>query len=326
MNIRFRKKRYTLLIIPEQGRSMLRFRLPLSLVAAVVALAVLLIAALCAMYEMHLRNLELLEALENQLTMKESEMELTILHKNERIQQLQNDILSLSEQANQIRSKVQELQQLERELRELTGTGNDGENRQQVEIASFAATLPSGGTLSLVPDDQFHYFVTYTESRMTDLDQSMASLQSSLAEAKEELVKRQEILRVTPNIWPTDSRKISSEYGYRRDPFTRRLSMHTGLDIAGNHGSPVYATADGKVITAGYDSGEGNHIVIDHTRGVRTVYMHLSKFAVKEGDTVKKGDVIGYIGSTGRSTGPHIHYEVLVWGRRVNPADYLPDW
>lgn len=326
MNFRFRHKRYTLLIIPEQGRSMFRFRMPLTLVAVAVTLAVLLIAALGALYKLHRHNLALLEALENQLTMKENEMEMTILHKNERIQQLQNDILSLSEQADQIRSKVEELQRLERELRELTGTGHPEENGRQVEIASSAGALPSGGTLLPVPDDQFHHFVAYTESRMSDLDRSMTSLKSSLTQAKEELIKRQEILRVTPNIWPTDSRKVSSEYGYRRDPFTRRLSMHTGIDIAGRHGAPVYAAADGKVITARYESGEGNHIVIDHTRGLRTVYMHLSKFAVKEGDTVKKGEVIGYIGSTGRSTGPHLHYEILVWGRQVDPADYLPDW
>jgi len=128
----------------------------------------------------------------------------------------------------------------------------------------------------------------------------------------------------TPSIWPTGFRRITSNFGYRSDPFGGFNALHTGLDIAGDYGSPIQATADGIVELAGWDGGYGNSVVISHGNGLSTRYGHMSDIKVKVGQTVKKGETIGLMGSTGRSTGTHVHYEILKNGVPVNPISYLP--
>ena len=128
-----------------------------------------------------------------------------------------------------------------------------------------------------------------------------------------------------PAGWPLSRGigRITSTFGYRIDPFNRRVSRHNAMDISARHGTPVCATASGRVVEAGYDGDFGNKIVIGHGNGMETVYAHLSKMDVKPGQTVKRGDIIGRVGTTGRSTGAHLHYEVHVNGTPVNPARYL---
>jgi len=130
-------------------------------------------------------------------------------------------------------------------------------------------------------------------------------------------------LQTVPSIRPVDSGYISSTFGRRRDPFTGRISMHEGLDFSTRKGSRVYATADGVVQFAGFDSGYGYTVEIDHGNGIVTRYCHNSKLIVAKGDRVKRGDVIAYVGSTGRSSGPHLHYEVRVNGQLVDPVQYI---
>ena len=117
--------------------------------------------------------------------------------------------------------------------------------------------------------------------------------------------------------------EVSSGFGVRRDPFLGRPAMHTGLDLRGDIGEPVRATADGKVEIAGWDGGYGNMVEIDHGHGLSTRFGHLSKIEVKVGQKVHIGDVIGRIGSTGRSTGPHLHYETRINGEPVDPQKFL---
>jgi murein DD-endopeptidase MepM/ murein hydrolase activator NlpD len=117
--------------------------------------------------------------------------------------------------------------------------------------------------------------------------------------------------------------KINSDFGYRKDPFKHRTGFHSGIDIDANYGQPIVATADGKVIKASWQSSYGKTVVIKHKNGYESLFGHLSKITVKEGDEVKVGDVIGKAGSTGRSTGTHLHYEVIKDGKRLNPKNYL---
>jgi murein DD-endopeptidase MepM/ murein hydrolase activator NlpD len=116
---------------------------------------------------------------------------------------------------------------------------------------------------------------------------------------------------------------LTSGFGVRSDPFTGRQASHPGLDISGKTGDPVYATADGRVATAGRTGDYGNLVIIEHAFGLTTRYGHLSRFNVKPGASVRRGDVIGYVGSTGRSTASHLHYEVWANGRPVNPLKLL---
>ncbi len=126
-----------------------------------------------------------------------------------------------------------------------------------------------------------------------------------------------------PSIYPTNG-YITSLYGYRIDPVYGGRALHTGIDIANSHGSPVYATADGVVTSAVYSSnGLGNQIRINHGNGFETFYGHNSRLAVRTGDYVKKGEVIAYVGRTGKATGPHVHYEVVLYGQKINPISYL---
>lgn len=136
---------------------------------------------------------------------------------------------------------------------------------------------------------------------------------------------RKDAIERMPAIWPLRGHKgiVTSRYGYRKDPFTRDLSFHDGYDISAPYGSPIVATARGKVIFAGWDKYLGNCVRIDHGNGLVTVYGHMQKCLVSEGERVSRGDQIGKVGSTGRSTGAHVHYEVRKRGKTVDPEKYL---
>lgn len=125
-----------------------------------------------------------------------------------------------------------------------------------------------------------------------------------------------------PSIAPASGR-YTSGFGYRRDPFTGRWSHHNGLDIASSFRSPVVATANGTVTYAGYNGGHGNFVRVNHGNGYVTSYSHLSQIKVKVGDKVERGDLVGTMGSTGRSTGVHVHYEITKNGSLVNPRSYI---
>jgi murein DD-endopeptidase MepM/ murein hydrolase activator NlpD len=125
-----------------------------------------------------------------------------------------------------------------------------------------------------------------------------------------------------PSLWPVQG-VVTSSFGQRLDPFNGEGAFHKGIDIATASGTPVRATADGTVIIAAMANGYGREVRIDHGHGIETVYGHMSGFAVITGEEVKRGEVIGYVGSSGRSTGPHLHYEVLIHDNPVNPHKYL---
>lgn len=125
-----------------------------------------------------------------------------------------------------------------------------------------------------------------------------------------------------PNLWPVMGR-ITSSFGERQDPINGEGAFHSGIDIATEFGQPVRATADGVVFKASFGNGYGREVMIDHGNGIETLYGHLSGFAVTAGEQVKRGQVIGYVGSSGHSTGPHLHYEVRVHQTPVNPHKYL---
>ena len=139
----------------------------------------------------------------------------------------------------------------------------------------------------------------------------------------ERTVQRREALAVaTPSIWPTQG-WLTASFGVRSDPFTGERGFHQGIDISTAEGQPVFATADGIVESASSSGDYGNLVVLQHGFGLSTRYGHLSRLAVADGMSVKRGDVIGFVGATGRATGPHLHYEILVNGTPIDPLQIL---
>lgn len=161
------------------------------------------------------------------------------------------------------------------------------------------------------PDDTFGLFRDVLQG-----------LESGLQQLRSSVDRRNELANATPSIWPAKG-FLSSTVGTRKDPFTGERDSHAGLDISADKGTAVYATANGTVSQAAYQGAYGNLIVLDHGFGLETRYGHLSTFSVKAGTLVKRGDIIGRVGSTGRATGPHLHYEVRVNGRLLNPLQLL---
>jgi murein DD-endopeptidase MepM/ murein hydrolase activator NlpD len=143
-----------------------------------------------------------------------------------------------------------------------------------------------------------------------------------LAKLFETLEGQRNLLASTPAIRPS-SGWMTSRFGYRTSPFTGRKEFHKGVDIANRKGTAILATADGIVSFAGQKGAMGNIVVIDHGHGLVTRYAHLSKALKKRGEAVKRGDIIAQMGNSGRSTGPHLHYEVQLNGVPVNPAKYI---
>ncbi len=141
-------------------------------------------------------------------------------------------------------------------------------------------------------------------------------------EVYELLTKKRDRLDHSPSIMPAKG-YMSRGFGYKQDPFTGFKQFHSGLDIANKKGTPIYATADGKVVSVRVNGGLGKMIAINHGFGFKTRYAHLDKYNIKVGQKVKRGEIIGYMGNTGYSTGPHLHYEVLKNGKPVNPYKYI---
>ena len=174
----------------------------------------------------------------------------------------------------------------------------------------------SGTTLGVLPALQS------PENTFGLLRELLQGIESRLSSVRSDVDKRNALAAATPSIWPAHG-WITSRVGHREDPITGAHDFHPGLDISADYGSPVYATADGTVSQAEVQGGYGRLIVLDHGYGLESRYGHLSRFKVRTGENVKRGDVLGYVGSTGRSTGSHLHYEVRVNGRLLNPLQLL---
>jgi murein DD-endopeptidase MepM/ murein hydrolase activator NlpD len=150
----------------------------------------------------------------------------------------------------------------------------------------------------------------------------LGALEGRLASVKSKVEGQQALARATPSIWPLAG-WLSSGFGNRKDPFDGGPDFHPGLDIAADKGTPVRATADGTVESAAYNGAYGNAVLVNHGFGISTRFGHLSGFAVRAGQQIHRGDVVGYVGSTGRATSAHLHYEILLNGQQINPLRLL---
>src|SRR3989338_1289360 len=164
--------------------------------------------------------------------------------------------------------------------------------------------------------------LSFPEDTFGVLRELLQGLENRLRFVETNVERREALAAATPSIWPAHG-WLSGAFGGRSDPFTGEPGFHQGIDISTDKGQPVFATADAAVESAGYTGDYGNLVVLRHGFGLTTRYGHLNNFAVKAGQTVKRGAVIGYVGTTGRATGAHVHYEILANGQLLNPLQLL---
>jgi murein DD-endopeptidase MepM/ murein hydrolase activator NlpD len=214
---------------------------------------------------------------------------------------LQGVIDELAVRANLDPASARAMQKLPAVVKDRAMGGEQASARRSAMVAASLAT----------PEDMF-----------SPLRDALGRLELGLRNVRSDVERRQALAAATPSIWPTVG-WLSSGFGYRPDPLTGSRGLHPALDISTDKGSPVVATADGVVESAGWNGNYGNLLVLDHGFGIKTKYGHLLRFAVGSGATVKRGDLIGYVGATGRTTGAHLHYEILANGQLINPLNFL---
>ena len=230
---------------------------------------------------------------------------------------LKNKIVSYGEEIAEFQEKLAILDNLEKKVRSLspysktTSTSAIGGKETNVDV-----------TLTAVAKRKEKQFFDNLNTKLVSLSNELQKKEMSLSELVDFLEEQRLMVMSTPSIWPVKG-WLSSKFGYRISPFSGRRTFHEGIDVAARYGTPVRATAKGIVIYAGYKVGYGKLVTIDHGFGYVTRYGHNSKILVKVGDSVEKGQVISKVGNTGKSTGPHVHYEVLVNGVPVNPLKFI---
>lgn len=226
------------------------------------------------------------------------------------------------QQLDELNNKMHALDELEYKVRELVSYQDGSRVVKQVAV---------GGKEVDILRDYFAFSDRKEQEFFDSLNETLADMrielnkrETSLTKLVDFLEEQRLVMLSTPTIWPVRG-WVSSKFGFRTSPFTGHRVFHEGLDIAARYGVDVKATAKGIVVYAGEKTGYGNIVTIDHGYGYLTRYAHNSAITVKVGDKVDKGDTIAKVGSTGRSTGPHVHYEVLVNGIPVNPLKFMLD-
>ncbi len=182
--------------------------------------------------------------------------------------------------------------------------------------------MGGGSTNSVLSSSLLPSSLVSPENPLGALRELLGRLTAQLQQYQGNLDQRAELLNATPSIWPAKG-PLSATFGMREDPFGHGMESHTGIDISADRGDPVYSTGDGTVTSAGWNGDYGNMVVVNHNFGLETRYAHLSSYLVQPGQKVSRGEVIGLVGSTGRSTGSHLHYELLVNGRLTDPVSLL---
>ena len=271
-------------------------RLTINLRIAVATLAVSLLVPSVWLVQSSMTTREKIESLELQnarLEVENLDYRKASADLAEMLEPLQNGISDLSVR-------------LDKSATLSTAIQNISANTQLLELDSNSAELPDPSTT----------FRALSEL-VTDIDKRLQIVRHGVA-------FREALIAATPTSWPADG-WLSSTYGYRKDPFSGEREFHSGIDIRTRRGQPVYATANGMISWANTSGAYGKMIEILHGFGLKTRYGHLAEYAVNIGDTVTRGDLIGYAGLTGRTSGYHVHYEVTVSGRTINPLDLLSE-
>lgn len=243
-----------------------------------------------------------------------------LLNKSEYISQITEYDRKMLEEYQQTRADIEDkearLLKEHEELEVLVAQAEEEKSALELLIESKSAQMR-----------EYENAIAASESEIAGMEEEVAALDNRIAQLEEKI--RQETARVVYDggqfLFPLSnySRKATSDYGWRIHPIFGTSKLHNGIDFGSDTGTPIMAAYDGEVILSEYSSSAGNYIMINHGGGLVSVYMHCSKLIAQVGNVVSKGDVIGLVGSTGNSTGPHLHFSVRVNGEYVDPAPYI---
>lgn len=303
---------FTIVIVPHSDGEVVSFRLPILAAQVLCTLVAAFWIGLLVFVNSYLDMLSLLDE---------------VFYLRAATREHEQRLQELSRQAATVERELAQLAELDRRVRQLlrdapftraaprSGTAGP-------ELAAAGGVLglgAAGGGLGggLAPD------LAELERRLWQLNDEAVQRSDSLEQLLRALREQQQAYDATPTLWPVRG-ILTSDFGWRRDPFSWRRDFHAGVDIAAPYGAPVVAAAAGRVVFTGWEGALGLVVVVDHGDYV-TRYGHLSRVAVQPGQQVDKGQLIAYVGSTGRSTGPHLHYEVYLQGRLMNPRHFLSE-
>jgi len=297
-------KKATILFLPGGSNKVRKIKVSLGFIRLLLSIFVLISIGVCLLVNDYTK-----------IKMKTSQLE--SLKKENNTQRIQ--LIELCKKITTINQQMAQIQEFDHKLRIMTNLNPADEQEQFFGLGgSNLNTLTSDYRLDEVDKE----LISQTHKSLENLETEIAVTSRSQAELSNFLREQKSILACTPSIRPTNG-WISSGFGYRKSPFTNQREFHKGLDIATMIGTPIVAPADGFVVFSGREGNFGKMIAINHGYNLLTRYGHLHKLGVSKGQSVKRGQVIGKVGNTGRCTGPHLHYEVLLNGIPVDPLRYI---
>lgn len=304
-------KKLSFIILTNAGKTVRQFTVPIALIVALVLVAISGAAVLGISFFDY-------RALRQSIA-GNHRMAQTIDDQREAISQQRLQIQSFAHEINTLKEKLVKLDQFEKKIRVIANLEpSEGED----SLFGVGGAAPDDLDARLELTERHEGLMREMHLQVDELDKASQRQESSFGNLFDTLEGQRNLLASTPAIRPS-SGWMTSRFGYRTSPFTGRKEFHKGMDIANRKGTAILATADGIVSFAGNKGAMGNIVVIDHGHGLVTRYAHLSKALKNRGEPVKRGDIIAQMGNSGRSTGPHLHYEVQLNGVPVNPAKYI---
>jgi murein DD-endopeptidase MepM/ murein hydrolase activator NlpD len=305
------RKKYTLIVLSNSGSPLKQVRLPALCLAFAVLLSIA--AAGCLGYAAY--DYFVLKSRLAAMAILDHDLKL----KNEELATQRRQIQKFAGEINTLKNRLVELHEFKKQIRIIANI--DSADKQE-PLYGMGGSIPEDLDTSTDLKQKNDELVRGMHEQIGQLDVATLHQEREFEELLEQINKQRNLLARTPTIRPTEG-WLTSRFGYRKSPFTGRRELHKGLDISNRKGTPILATADGVVTYASKKGLYGLTMVIDHGHGLQTRYAHLNKALKKKGESVKRGDVIAQMGSSGRSTGPHLHYEVRLNGVPVNPSKYI---
>jgi murein DD-endopeptidase MepM/ murein hydrolase activator NlpD len=297
-------KKITIVLLPDGGRKVRQIKVPRFLFILLLVLTVSISAVFSWVFV-------------DYQAIRKHTSRLSQLQK-ENAQQKQQ-LVTLAQKIDAVNDRVRELREFDNKLRTMVNLESSRENPQFVGIGGSDPSLLNPHSAS---EKTHRKLIRLMHKSLDNLETEISVQKSEKTQLIGRLETQKSLLASTPSIWPVRG-WISSSFGHRQSPFTGEREFHSGLDICNKKDTPIVAPADGVIHSVEFDDGYGRIMVVNHGYGLITRYAHLDKALVKKGQAVKRGQEIALVGNTGRSTGPHLHYEVHLNGVPVNPFRYI---